>query len=59
MVKHPLNTVGQFLKDCEMTRLFFQDIRYYHACGYFDGRRPTNYRRLKAFSIQSAKTHIS
>jgi MoaA/NifB/PqqE/SkfB family radical SAM enzyme len=34
------------------------DMAYYHACDFFNGRRPPNYRRLKRFARSSTQDHI-
>jgi MoaA/NifB/PqqE/SkfB family radical SAM enzyme len=47
---HPFATMRRFLKDSAMRRLLIQDLRYYHACGFFDGRRAMNSRRLARYS---------
>ncbi len=49
---------GQFLlklaRDRESLRLWYEDIRYYQACDFFNGRIPPNHRKLSRFE-QSIK----
>lgn len=42
----PHRLMGRLLRDPEFFRLWVQDLRYYRACGYFNGRTPPDYRKL-------------
>jgi hypothetical protein len=45
VIRRPFN--GRFKKapDRQMLRLWFGDMKYYLACGFFDGRKPLKRRR--------------
>jgi MoaA/NifB/PqqE/SkfB family radical SAM enzyme len=45
----PLNLVGRLRADPAFFAYWLQDMRYYQACRYFDGRIPPDFRRLKKF----------
>lgn len=36
----PVDLIRQFISDPAYLKLWWQDILYYRACGFFDGRRP-------------------
>ena len=55
--RHPLTLLGRWRKDREYFRLWRQDLAYYRACGFFDGRKPPSYRRLAAFGANGAAGH--
>ncbi|MBN2705515.1 MAG: hypothetical protein JXR89_03635, partial [Deltaproteobacteria bacterium] len=38
----------------EFFRTLFNDLAYYRACAFFDGRQPPDSARLKAFAPRSA-----
>ncbi len=46
-LRHPLSTLRRLATDGEMRRVWLQDLRYYRACDYFDGRTPPDYAKLK------------
>jgi hypothetical protein len=31
-------------------RLWLEDLRYYHSCDFFDGRKPPDYAKLSRFA---------
>ncbi len=43
-VRRPFGLLGDCLKDRTRARLWFDDFRYYRACGWFDGRKPPVFR---------------
>ena len=45
----PLRLARQMTRDTVYRRLWFEDIRYYQACGFFDARKPPAYERLNHF----------
>ena len=45
--RQPLRLADQFRREPEFFRLWRQDVRYYQACDWFDGRRPPHPERLK------------
>jgi len=47
----PLRLMGKMRGDGRYRRLWIEDLRYYHACDLFDGRRPPRPGRLRRFSI--------
>ena len=47
---HPIRLIKRIRQDRDYFRLWIQDLRYYRACDYFDGRKPLNTDRLHAFS---------
>ncbi|MFH1136239.1 MAG: radical SAM protein [Pseudomonadota bacterium] len=46
----PGELIKKVIRDREYFRLWLEDIRYYRAAGFFDGRRPPDYRKLEKFS---------
>jgi MoaA/NifB/PqqE/SkfB family radical SAM enzyme len=47
--RSPGRFVKQLLNREPSFRLWLQDISYYRACNYFDGRQPPDYSRLKSY----------
>jgi hypothetical protein len=45
----PMGLIGKILRDGHFFRLWLGDIRYYRACGFFNGRKPPDYLRLNPF----------
>jgi MoaA/NifB/PqqE/SkfB family radical SAM enzyme len=45
----PLQLAAKMIRDPRYRRLWIQDMRYYQACGLFDGRRPPDSARLQRF----------
>jgi len=45
----PLQLFRRLLRDPGFFRLWQQDLRYYRACGYFNGRIPADYQSLGRF----------
>jgi MoaA/NifB/PqqE/SkfB family radical SAM enzyme len=45
VIRHPFKVCFGKALDRELLRLWFADIKYYLACGLFDGRKPLNRRR--------------
>jgi MoaA/NifB/PqqE/SkfB family radical SAM enzyme len=45
VIRHPFKTYFEKILDRQMLRLWFDDIKYYLACGLFDGRKPFKRRR--------------
>ena len=43
----PLALLSRIRKDPKRIKLWFKDLLYYQACGFFDGRRPPNLHRLR------------
>jgi MoaA/NifB/PqqE/SkfB family radical SAM enzyme len=49
-LNRPRHLVRQMSRDPLYRRLWLEDIRYYYACGFFDGRRPPDPKRLNRFA---------
>lgn len=46
----PIETVRRLSADRTYTRLWLEDLRYYHVCGFFDGRKAPDWERLNAYA---------
>ncbi len=46
----PLGLLTDIIRDPFRFRLWTEDLRYYRACGFFDGRKPPDYRKLRRFA---------
>jgi hypothetical protein len=46
----PLALLRRMRRDPEFFRCWWEDLRYYRACDFFDGRRPADMGRLQAFA---------
>jgi MoaA/NifB/PqqE/SkfB family radical SAM enzyme len=51
VLRAPARLLGKIRGDERYRRLWIEDLRYYHACELFDGRRPPRLERLRRFSI--------
>lgn len=51
MVTSPLALIKKFWNDRTYRYLWFNDLRYYRACGFFDGRTPPETVRIRAFRL--------
>lgn len=49
----PFSLAARVLRDPEFFRLWREDLRYYRACDYFDGRVPLRQSALSAFGSMS------
>jgi MoaA/NifB/PqqE/SkfB family radical SAM enzyme len=49
-LNQPWGLVRQMARDKTYRRLWLEDMRYYRACRFFDGRRPPAGQRLKYFN---------
>ncbi|MBU2551249.1 MAG: radical SAM protein [Proteobacteria bacterium] len=45
----PLGLLKRLRRDPQRFRYWLEDLRYFRACGFFDGRRPPDGRKLEAF----------
>jgi hypothetical protein len=50
MFTRPLALLRRIRRDPEFFRCWWEDLRYYRACDFFDGRRPPEIGRLHAFA---------
>jgi len=41
-LRNPLGLLGNFMQDPRYYRLWVEDLKYYRACNYFNGRSPIN-----------------
>jgi uncharacterized Fe-S cluster-containing radical SAM superfamily protein len=48
-VSNPLGLMKRIRRDRDYFRLWVDDLRYYRACDFFDGRRPPNHRDMSPF----------
>ncbi|HHT9123820.1 MAG TPA: radical SAM protein, partial [Candidatus Wunengus sp. YC63] len=46
MFTRPWTFINRVVTDRQFIRVWFKDILYYWACGYFNGRIPPNYKKL-------------
>jgi MoaA/NifB/PqqE/SkfB family radical SAM enzyme len=49
LLRHPLAFVRKALEEPEYLKLWLEDLNYYRACDYYDGRRAPDYQKLKSF----------
>jgi len=49
----PLALFKRVMRNTGFFRLWQEDVRYYRACGYFNGRAAPDYRRLRGFAAGS------
>jgi len=49
MFARPHKIMKRLLTDRRYARLWLQDVRYYRACNYFNGRTPPDYKKLARF----------
>jgi MoaA/NifB/PqqE/SkfB family radical SAM enzyme len=50
--KGPSSLIRRFRDNREYMKMWLDDIRYYFACSFFDGRKPPNYSKLKKFAAR-------
>ena len=48
----PLAFFERAVRDGDYFKLWLQDIRYFSACNFFDGRIPPDYKKLTAFKME-------
>lgn len=48
-ISHPLDLLKKIKRDSYYFRLWIDDLRYYRASGFFNGRKPPDYSRLRGF----------
>ena len=53
-VSNPLGLGKKLLRDPEYFRVWMEDLKYYRACDFFDGRRAPNPARLARFRLPEA-----
>jgi uncharacterized Fe-S cluster-containing radical SAM superfamily protein len=47
LMRHPMNICSKMVRDAHYRRVFLEDIRYYKACGYFNGREDMDRKLLE------------
>lgn len=55
----PRRLLRRLFQDPEFLRLWREDMRYYNACHYFDGRRPTSAEKLNRWHADAALLQLS
>lgn len=45
----PLQLIKKVVRDPQFFRLLYQDINYYKACGFFNGRRAPQFQKMRLF----------
>jgi len=48
--EHPAGLISRIANDREFFRLWKEDIKYYSACGYFNGRKMPDLAKMSAFA---------
>lgn len=56
--KNPLSLISKFRENRGYMTMWLDDIRYYFACSFFDGRKPPNYTKLKKFEASQKTLNI-
>ncbi len=51
MRDHPVQAVKRLATDRTYARLWLEDLRYYHACGFFDGRKAPGWDQLRQHAL--------
>jgi len=52
-IGHPLRLAGRIIRDKKFARLWSEDLQYYRASDFFNGRKEADYGRLKQFGRPS------
>lgn len=50
----PLTLLRKIIKDPRFYKILQEDLRYYKACNFFDGRQPPDFNKMRRFSTTSA-----
>jgi hypothetical protein len=56
LFQHPMRLMKKFANDGEYARLWFEDLRYFKACGYFNAMLPPDRKKLARFEVSSSGT---
>ena len=51
MREHPVQAIKRLVTDRTYTNLWLEDVRYYQACGFFDGRKAPDQNRLRQYVL--------
>lgn len=49
--KHPVQAIKRLAADRTYSRLWLEDLRYYRACGFFDGRKAPESKKLRQYAL--------
>ena len=55
MLSNPIKCLQKFTARPGTLSTWLKDMRYYKACGFFNGRQPPDYENLKLFSLNPSK----
>lgn len=58
LFKNPSSLIRKFRNNREYMKMWLDDIRYYFACNFFDGRQPPNYTKLKKFAARQKHPYV-
>jgi hypothetical protein len=51
LVNHPTRIAKQFWDDRAYAKIWYQDVRYYQACNFFNAQLPPDYKKLARFAM--------
>ena len=51
LFSRPFALLRRLRRDPQFFRCWREDLRYYRACGFFDGREPSDLKKLSAFAV--------
>jgi len=49
LLRHPVSFARKAIKEPAYLKLWLEDLKYYQACDYYDGRQAPDYQKLKSF----------
>jgi len=55
----PLSLASEIRRDPLFYRLWIDDLRYYRACDWFDGRKAPSFRKLRIFGNQNQEVSLT
>ena len=55
MSAHPIHLGKKFYQSPEYFQYWYNDLKYYRACNYFNGRKAPNYTKLKIMAQKRPK----
>ncbi len=53
----PLAMMSRYKKNKTYYRLWARDLEYYHACDFFDGRKPPDFQKMSSFARKKKRIH--
>jgi len=57
LLQNPWRLAKTWMRDPVFAKLWWEDVRYYRACGYFDANRPPDMTKLARFSHHAPLVH--